>query len=151
MRFEMLSSSLLDPLNWVAMRPICANIIEESCLLLSSFSLETSIRCGAFCLVVTVQERWWRRVCWQPVYNLSSRLLNTWSLSLWHAVCLSTTLWRSQWDTTVWNEYASMMSWCSLVDGRLYCNLKVMLSTFRWSRRPLLWHLPIPTDLINPS
>ena len=23
-----------------------------------------------------------------------------------------------------------MMSWCSLVDGRLYCDLKVMLSTF---------------------
>ena len=66
-------------------------------------------------LVIAVQDRWWR-----PVYNLSNCLLHTWSLSLWHAVCLSSTLWHSQWDANVWNEDASMMSWCGLLDGRLH-------------------------------
>ena len=37
-----------------------------------------------------------------------------------HDVCLSSTLWHSQWDANVWNENASMISWCSLVDGWLY-------------------------------
>ena len=97
------------------MRPICANIIEESCLLSSSFRLETSNLFGAFCPCDRRAGMWWR-----PVYNLSSCLLHTRSLSLWHAVCLSSTLWHSQWDANVWNEDASMMSWCGLVDGRLY-------------------------------
>ena len=37
-----------------------------------------------------------------------------------HDVCLSSTLWHSQWDANVWNEDASMISWCSLVDASLY-------------------------------
>ena len=110
----MLSSSLLDPLNWVAMRPICANIIEESCLLLSSFSFETSNVFGAF----------WPCGCcaeWMMTSSmLTTRLFHTWSLSLWNDVCLSSTLWHNQCDANVWSQNASMVSWCSLVDGRRY-------------------------------
>ena len=115
-RFEMLSMSLLDPLNWVAMRLICANIIEESCP--SGWRHPISLELSG--LVIAAQDRWWRRICWQPVYNLSSCLLYTWSLSLWHAVCLSSVLWHSQWYDNVWNDDSSIMPWCSLVDGRLY-------------------------------
>ena len=113
-RYEMLSSSLLDPLSRVAMRPICANSIEEGCVWLSSFSMETSNLTGAV----------WPCDCRAGQMMTSSMLTNCllhiWSLSLWHALCLSSTLWHSPWDANVWKEDASMMSWCSLVDGRLY-------------------------------
>ena len=55
-RFEMLSGSVLDPLNCVSMRPMCTNITEESCRLFS-FSLETSSLFGFSGLVVAVQDR----------------------------------------------------------------------------------------------
>ena len=102
----------------------CAQVVQIAlrkvvfCYLLSTLRHPISLELSG--LVVAVQSGWWRRICWQPVYNLSSCLLHTWSLSLWDAVCLSSTLWHNQWDANVWNEDASMISWCSLVDGRLY-------------------------------
>ena len=101
-------------------------------------------------LVIAVQDRWWRRVCWQPVFDLSRCLLHTWPLSLWHAVCLSSTLWHSQWDANVWNEDASMMSWFNLVDRTLYWWSEGH-AEYSFVGRPLLLHLSIPTDPINPS
>ena len=71
-------------------------------------------------LVVAVQVGFLSWVCWQPVDDLSSSLLHTWSLSLWHHACFSAAPWHSQWDASVWNEDASMMSCCGLVDGRPY-------------------------------
>ena len=134
----------------------CAQFVQISLRKVVSCHRPSALRhpislklCG---LVVAVQDRWWRRVCWQPVYNLSSCLLHTWSLSLWHAVCLSSTLWHSQWDANVWNEDASMMSWCSLVDGRLYWwnegnaehisleqkTITVAFTNFYWSDQSIL-------------
>ena len=70
----MLSSSLLDPLNSVAMRQFVQISLRKivSCYRPSAWRHPISLELSG--LVVAVQDRWWRRVCWQPIYKLPSWL-----------------------------------------------------------------------------
>ena len=86
-RFERLSSSLQDPLNWVALhlngcrhglwKPVSSCLVS---VWRRPISLELS------CLVFAIRVGFVAGACLQPVYDLSSNLLNIWSLSLWHPV-----------------------------------------------------------------
>ena len=153
LHFERLSSSLLRPLKMVNCTQMVADDTEEGLYLSVLFQLRHIQSLGLSCLVIAAQFGLLSWVCWHPVYDQSSSLFHTWSLSLWHCVYLSSALRHSQWDANTWNEDASMMD-VLLRFGRQKTVLVISRSCsahFLRSRRPLLLHFPISSDSITPS